>query len=325
VSGPAGSGKTTLVASWLEAKNLPSLWYRLDERDSDVATFFYYLGFAARKAAPRRRMRLPLLTVEYAKSIPVFTKRWFEQLCSRLPSPLVIVWTTSGTFAIRSSWCCEGGLRPAGGRLHRRRQRGAPSFARVSRVEKLTQIGWGPRFDLPRRARSSGGKTRPAERSVAQLPHDRRLGRRPRPDDPVDQRPPHLARSSATSDGPDYFATELFEKTDPDTQQFLLKSSFLPHLESSAVAELTGHKTAGAVLSRLSRSHFFTEQRSSAHAVYEYHPLFRAFLQARARETYSHEESTGLTRHAASCSTGRPRRAGCRAYRQSDRWARSSA
>jgi len=49
VSGPGGSGKTTLIASWIDAKKLPCLWYHLDEDDSDIATFFYYLGLAKLK------------------------------------------------------------------------------------------------------------------------------------------------------------------------------------------------------------------------------------------------------------------------------------
>jgi LuxR family maltose regulon positive regulatory protein len=84
VSSPAGSGKTTLVSSWLDSRNLPCIWYRCDEGDSDPATFFYYMGLAARKAFPRYRKPLPLLTPEYLAGIPTFTRRYFEKLCSRL-------------------------------------------------------------------------------------------------------------------------------------------------------------------------------------------------------------------------------------------------
>ena len=40
VSGPAGSGKTTLVNSYLETRGIPCLWYEVDEGDTDLATFF---------------------------------------------------------------------------------------------------------------------------------------------------------------------------------------------------------------------------------------------------------------------------------------------
>jgi ATP/maltotriose-dependent transcriptional regulator MalT len=62
VAGPAGSGKTTLAASYLESRRLPCLWYQIDEGDGDLASFFYYLGLAAKTISPRSRKPLPLLT-----------------------------------------------------------------------------------------------------------------------------------------------------------------------------------------------------------------------------------------------------------------------
>ncbi|MBM4055055.1 MAG: hypothetical protein FJ264_10395 [Planctomycetes bacterium] len=65
ISAPAGSGKTTLAASYLNSRKLPCLWYRVDEGDVDIATFFYYMGIAVKKAVSSRRASLPLLTPEY--------------------------------------------------------------------------------------------------------------------------------------------------------------------------------------------------------------------------------------------------------------------
>ncbi|HXX35074.1 MAG TPA: AAA family ATPase, partial [Thermodesulfobacteriota bacterium] len=91
INGPAGSGKTTLVSSYLDARKLSCLWYQVDEGDSDIATFFSYMGMAAKKAAPRRKTPLPLLTPEYLQGIPTFTLRYFENLFSRLKIPCVLV------------------------------------------------------------------------------------------------------------------------------------------------------------------------------------------------------------------------------------------
>jgi len=91
VSGPPGSGKTTFVATYLDARKLPCLWYQVDEGDADIATFFYYLGLAAKKAAPRIKQPLPLFTPEYQFGIPSFAKRYFENLYTRLKPPSVIV------------------------------------------------------------------------------------------------------------------------------------------------------------------------------------------------------------------------------------------
>jgi ATP/maltotriose-dependent transcriptional regulator MalT len=89
VSSPAGSGKTTLVSSYLESSKVHNLWYLLDEDDGDAATFFYYMGLAGKKAAPRKRKPLPLLTPEY--SLPTFTRNFFQDLFSRVRTPFCIV------------------------------------------------------------------------------------------------------------------------------------------------------------------------------------------------------------------------------------------
>lgn len=84
VSAPGGAGKSTLVASYLDARELACIWYQCDEGDADLATFFYYMGLAAKKAAPRYKKQLPLLTPEYLAGVPAFTRRYFELLCSRV-------------------------------------------------------------------------------------------------------------------------------------------------------------------------------------------------------------------------------------------------
>ena len=91
VAAPAGSGKTTAIAAYLDTRELPCLWYQVDGGDGDLAGFFYYLGLAAKKAAPRHRSPLPLLTPEYLLGIPVFTRRYFEKLFRRLPTGAVLV------------------------------------------------------------------------------------------------------------------------------------------------------------------------------------------------------------------------------------------
>ncbi|MEW6377585.1 MAG: AAA family ATPase, partial [Thermodesulfobacteriota bacterium] len=87
VSGPPGCGKTTLVSSYIEARKLLCLWYQIDEGDSDIATFFYYMGQAIKRASPRKKKPIPFLTPEYLQDVPTFTFRYFEELYSRLISP----------------------------------------------------------------------------------------------------------------------------------------------------------------------------------------------------------------------------------------------
>jgi LuxR family maltose regulon positive regulatory protein len=46
VSAPAGFGKTTLIADWLEQIDLPAAWLSLDEADNDLPRFLTYLAAA---------------------------------------------------------------------------------------------------------------------------------------------------------------------------------------------------------------------------------------------------------------------------------------
>jgi len=91
IAGPPGCGKTTLVSSYLDARKLPCLWYQIDEGDADPATFFYYLGLAAKIASPYKRKPLPFLTPEYLQGISTFTLRYFENLYDRLNIPCMQV------------------------------------------------------------------------------------------------------------------------------------------------------------------------------------------------------------------------------------------
>ncbi|MFW5958259.1 MAG: BTAD domain-containing putative transcriptional regulator [Desulfosalsimonas sp.] len=90
VCGPGGSGKTTFIASYIEENQLPCLWYQIDEGDSDIAAFFYYMGLAGKGLASEEK-DLPLLTPEYALGISTFTRRFFENLFNRLDKPWVLV------------------------------------------------------------------------------------------------------------------------------------------------------------------------------------------------------------------------------------------
>ncbi len=50
VSGPAGSGKTSLACQWLENERLAVAWYSLDQEDNDPDSFYRYLLAALIKA-----------------------------------------------------------------------------------------------------------------------------------------------------------------------------------------------------------------------------------------------------------------------------------
>jgi len=87
IAGPPGAGKTSLVASLVEARHPRALWYQVDGADADPAAFFYFLSLAA----PGRRVPLPLLQPEYLPDLGGFAERFFRELFERLPAGAVLV------------------------------------------------------------------------------------------------------------------------------------------------------------------------------------------------------------------------------------------
>src|SRR5690242_7465941 len=85
ISGPPGAGKTTGVATYVEARGTKPLWYEVNHGDSDPATLFYYLRLAASAIARGRKWRLPLLAPEYLAGMTTFARRWFDELLRALP------------------------------------------------------------------------------------------------------------------------------------------------------------------------------------------------------------------------------------------------
>lgn len=53
----AGYGKTTLVMDALTKSDLPAIWYRLDEQDTDFPVFVSYLYSAIQKPVPKNRLK----------------------------------------------------------------------------------------------------------------------------------------------------------------------------------------------------------------------------------------------------------------------------
>jgi LuxR family transcriptional regulator, maltose regulon positive regulatory protein len=181
-----------------------------------------------------------------------------------------------------------------------------PSLALLNTYKKIHAIGWHElKFTLneTRSLMKTERKTRPPGETVEQLHRvtegwaagltllRERIGRLTSTSHELDWLKP--------DEFFDYFATELFQKADEGTQSVLLKTAFLPHVSSNTAAELTGNMQAGTLLAALSRNHFFTEQRPGRDPIYQYHPLFRAFLQARARQIYAGSEIRALLCQAA--------------------------
>ena len=310
VSGPPGAGKTTLVASYVEARRLRTLWYQLDEGDADVATLFYYLRQAAVRASPRRRWRLPLLTPEYLAGLGTFTRRWFEELFAGLSKPFVLVFDNYHDVATNSPLhdLLRNALEtlPAGGRVVVvSRADPPPTVARLRAEGRVALIEWEALRLSPQetaaiaRARSHGRLAPERARALHAATDGWAAGlvlmlERTATRKPSTPKEAHLPQAVF-----DYFASEILAHSDTETRRVLLETAILPKVTATQAAKLTGTARAGEILAELARRRYFTDRHSEGLTTYQYHPLFREFLLARAQDQLTAERRREIRRDAA--------------------------
>lgn len=312
INAPPGFGKTTLVASYLRARRIRPLWYQMDEGDSDLATFFHYLGLAAKQAAPRYRTPLPHLTPEYLQGLPTFTRRFFENLYARLKKPALLVLDNYQEVASDSLFHQTVGLSAEA--LPERmnvivmsRALPPPAFARSQATRQMNFIdeealrltNEESRAIIRLHARAQTAKIA----APAAALHNRLQGWVAGLVLQLEQKAASLPDLSSTSETPqvifEYLAREVLHRLSPEHQRFLLQTAFLPNIPPALAERLTGNVTADDILFNLYQSRYFTERKVETDPVYQYHPLFREFLRAHAKAVLSPEEITATQRTAA--------------------------
>ncbi len=306
VSGPPGAGKSTLVASYIERRELRAHWYQVDEGDRDPATFFYYLGELAKKN--KRSRKLPYLVADYAADIPGFTRRYFRQLFETLgESTLLVLDNCQEAAGAQFEEILRHGLAevPPGGSLIVISRMEAPASLAKLRVgnllytidadtlqftldesrEFVAQRASEIDIDAAKLHRRSGGWAA----GVALLVADTKRAAAELDD----------GRTASNEALFEYFAGEIFARTDPIDQEVMLRTAMLPQFTARMAAQISGTEEAGKLLERLYRRQYFITRRRDTETSYQYHDLFREFLLARLEEQKSTEELSELRRRAA--------------------------
>jgi DNA-binding SARP family transcriptional activator len=310
VTGPAGSGKTTLVASYLEKKKLARLWYQVDQADSDIATFFYYMGLAGINNFPSEKIRLPFFTPEYALGISAFTRKYFEVLFAQLKKPSVLV--LDNYQEIPPDSLLHEVIRACLAAIPRKinviiLSRTAPSasLAAATANNLMDIINW---QDICLRIEETkgivwhlSGKEHPD--AVIDELHQKAGGwaagllllLKSRANEKLEY---SICDNFTPEEIFDYFAGEILKLAEPEVKQFLYATAIFPRMTPMMAERLTGDKYAKDTLSRLYRDHWFTDRRLGQKITYEYHPLFREFLLAKAEKNYSKNQLTKIKNDA---------------------------
>jgi DNA-binding SARP family transcriptional activator len=305
ICGPPGAGKTTLVASYLESRELPAIWFQVDPGDADIATFFYYLGLAA----PRRRRRLPLVA-SGDPGLSLFARRFFRELYSRFRPPFALVLDNYQEIPAETELhevvrIAVSEL-PAGGRILALSRTEPPGSLAVLQVAQAIDCVEGRDLRLTvtetrRLARRlvPGPWSAPRIRMLCDVTDGWAAG------------VVLLARTVSTGSRIDhagdaahealfnYFASEVFQKAPADAQDVLLRTAYIPGVTAPMAVALTGRTTAGPILAALARQHYFTTRHDGPPAVYQYHALFRQFLLSEAERRLTQAERTDTRRRAA--------------------------
>jgi LuxR family transcriptional regulator, maltose regulon positive regulatory protein len=312
ISAPAGSGKTSLVSSWLDSRDYPCIWYQADASDQDAATLFCYLRQADARVNPRKQRSLPLFTSDYLQDVASFTRRYFEELFKRMT-----LYRSAGGGTHNASVFVLDDYQevPQNSVFHELLQqalevipegitfivisRGVapPRFARLRANNRMSLMGWS---ELRLSAEESHqilrlngmDEDRPAISRQLHLRADGwaaglilMMGM-----SGLEGAGTGLPPEQTQEEVFDYFAYEIFKTSDEQIRSFLLKTAFAPFMTGTMAEQLTGMEHAGRILAELSRNNYFTDWRSGATPVYQYHPLFRDFLRQRARRMLSPEQ-----------------------------------
>lgn len=314
VAAPAGAGKTSLVASWLDRRRRNDLWYRIDAADRDPATLFHYLALAVSSSGRARAHDLPHLTPEYLAGLPDFSRRFFRAMFARMQSPPLLVFDNCHEATgspLDGIIACALDEMPRGGALIciGRNDPGPPFALRAADHRFIRIDAEALRFDRDEARAIADVAGFDAHRVEALCEQAQGwaagLVLMMRADDGGDGtsgRSGPLHASAAAQRGVfDYFTALILSHAGGRLKSFLLRTSVLPIVSPSQATRLTGEAHAAEFLADLHARHFFTERRTrfGEDPAYEYHPLFREYLLECARSEMGAEAFAGHCRSAA--------------------------
>ena len=311
ISGPGGCGKTTLVSSYAVVRKYPTLWYQADSGDEDLATFFYHLGLAAKRASTSLSRPLPLLTAEYLLGIAEFSRNFFSLLFEQLEEQTVLV--VDNLQEIRNDASVYGAILEGISRIKKRirlvlvsRVDPPPTYVFLRANRSMALLGWRHlrlTFDEFDQIVKQQGFTHLSLEKLKGL-YDLLDGWVAGLHLILEDAKAHSFEAKGSDSWSreevfEYFSSQILARLDPTTQSFLLTTSIFPNMTVEMAQKLNGHVSVAKLLRNLHRNNQFTEKRVFENEVFQYHPLFREFLNRHARERFSKKDLISIQLRAA--------------------------
>lgn len=304
LSAPAGYGKTTLLADYINASSLPFAWYTLDAQDSDPTVFLTYLieSLRSMKRAPESLTRAIGQTAQSlldSAEASISPQRVLTVLVNELTEEIETTWlivledyhfVTSPIVHQLVDFLLENvpnDLRliistrvdpPLA--LARLRARGQLAELRASalRFRDDEVVHWiqSNLPDISTESLSLLSEKTEGWVAALQIVRSSLSGRDAQDVDAM------LAGLSGSQQFVfDYLAEEVFKRLPEDTQEFLLRTSILQQMDASACNAVAGVQNAQSILEALEKQNLFVSSLDPQRRWYRYHYLFREFLLSR--------------------------------------------
>jgi LuxR family transcriptional regulator, maltose regulon positive regulatory protein len=318
-----GAGKTTLIASYLEQRRQPGIWYQVDTADADPASFIYHLRLAAlpgtKGPGGSPTATLPLLAPEYLQDLRGFARRFFRDLFAQLEADSVLVLDNfqdipdeSASHLVWSEALQQ--IPPTVNVIVLSRAEPPPSCAAllasgaiaVLDAEQLRLTLSETQAIAARRGVTGDAQTQELHSLCNGWAAGLTL---------MLIRTRGEAAAQEADDAPSmqhvfgYFAQRVFDDAPAEHRHALMQLALLPSMTVQLAEQLTGSADAGRLLDLYYRRHLFTDRRRVATAapgaaapttqLFQFHALFRSFLQHQARSAWSAAEMRDALGRAA--------------------------
>ena len=304
ISAPAGYGKTTLTADWLNEANHYA-WLSIDPEDNDVIQFFTYLAVSFQKLGLNSFSPIGLTESQLNQAYFETVSTHLINEAAGLSGNFVIVLDdfhliTNSIIISALSFLIQH--LPA--QMHFIiLSRTRPSFplARLRACNQLTEItGMDLKFNLKEAAtlfsRIIGLSLSNSDlESILKRTEGWITGlqlaaislKRLESDSEISEFIENFSGSSRLI--ADYFLEEVFYQQPIVFQQFLLKTALLERMNAPVCVTMTGQADAQSILECLERTNLFVEPLDSKRGWFRYHTLFSELLNQRCRLEMNHE------------------------------------